>query len=88
MDELLQKLNQGAARVVNLEVPDEVLIARLLGRGRGDDTESVIRNRLEVYQKQTAPLIDFYRERQQLMSVNGNQPLEEVTVELQRVINS
>lgn len=88
LDELLQKLNQGAARVVNLEVPNEVLIARLLGRGRGDDTESVIRNRLEVYQEQTAPLIDFYRERQQLMSVNGNQPLEKVTVELQRAIDS
>jgi len=34
--------NQGNARVVNLEVPDEVLIARLPGRGRQDDTESVI----------------------------------------------
>jgi adenylate kinase len=88
LDKLLQTLNQGNARVVNLEVPDEVLIARLLGRGRQDDTESVIRNRLQVYREQTAPLIDFYRARQQLMSVNGNQPLEKVTAELQRVIDS
>lgn len=88
LDELLQKLNQGAVRVVNLEVPDEVLIARLKGRGRGDDTEEVIRRRLEVYREQTAPLIDFYRDRQLLLSVNGNQPPEEVTVVVEKVIDS
>jgi len=59
-DRLLQILNQGNARVVNLEVPDEVLIARLDVVVR-DDTESVIRNRLQVYREQTAPLIDLLR---------------------------
>lgn len=88
LDELLQRLVQGGAHVVNLEVPDEVLIARLLGRGRRDDTEEVIRRRLEVYREQTAPLIDFYRDRQQLVSVNGNQSLEEVTAEVKNAINS
>jgi adenylate kinase len=87
LGELLQKLNQNTTRVVNLEVPDDVLIARLKGRGRQDDSEEVIRNRLEVYRKQTAPLIDFYRDRQQLVSVNGNQPPEKVTAELQRVVD-
>ena len=88
LDELLQKLNQDGVRVVNLEVPDEVLIARLLGRGRPDDTEEVIRHRIVgVYREQTAPLIDFYRHRQQLVSVNGNQPPEQVTAELQKIIS-
>ena len=89
LDELLQKRNQGATCVVNLEVPDEVLIARLLGRGRPDDTEEVIRHRIVgVYRIQTAPLIDFYRARQLLVSVNGDQPPEQVTVELQKIIDS
>lgn len=88
LDKLLQKLAQGDARVVNLEVPDEVLIVRLLGRGRQDDTEEVIRRRLEVYREQTAPLIDFYRHRQQLVSVNGNQSLAEVTAEVKKAIDS
>ncbi len=86
--ELLQKLEQNGVRVINLEVPDEVLVSRLLDRGRQDDTEQVIRRRLEVYREQTLPLIDFYRDRQQLMSVNGNQPLEKVTFELQNLLAS
>ncbi len=86
--ELLQKLAQNGVSVINLEVPDEVLVSRLLDRGRQDDTEQVIRRRLEVYREQTLPLIDFYRDRQQLMSVNGNQPLEKVTFELQNLLAS
>ena len=89
---LLQKLAQKCDCVVNLEVPDDVVVARLLGRGqkegRSDDTEDVIRRRLEVYREQTAPLIEYYRERQQLVSVNGNQSPQEVTDELQNVIHS
>ena len=88
LDELLQKRNQGATCVVNLEVPDEVLIARLLGRGRRDDTEEVIRRRLEVYREQTEPLISFYRDRQQLVVVNGNQPPESVSAEVETLIDS
>ena len=88
LDELLQNLAHNGVRVVNLEVPDEVLIARLKGRGRTDDTEEVIRRRLEVYREETAPLIDYYRDRQQLLSVNGNQLLAEVTTEVQKAIDS
>lgn len=88
LDELLQKLTANGVRVINLEVPDDVLIERLLGRGRLDDTPEVIRRRLEVYHLQTAPLIDFYRDRQQLLSVNGNQSLAEVTNDLEQMISS
>jgi adenylate kinase len=89
LDELLQqKHSDRNVRVINLEVPDDVLMARLLGRGRADDNEEVIRRRLEVYREQTAPLIDYYRDRQQLVCVNGNQSLEEVTAELLDVIDS
>ena len=86
LEELLQKLNQHGEKVVNLEVPDEILIARLLQRGRKDDTEEVIRRRLEVYRSETAPLIDFYSSRHQLFSVNGDQSPEEVTGELHKLI--
>jgi adenylate kinase len=86
LEELLQKLNQHGEKVVNLEVPDEILIARLLQRGRKDDTEQVIRRRLEVYRSETAPLIDFYSSRQALLSVNGAKSPEEVTGELHKLI--
>jgi adenylate kinase len=92
LDELLEEMDQVCERAVNLEVPDQILVARMLGRGikegRKDDNEETIRRRLEVYRQQTAPLIDFYRERQQLVSVNGNLSMEEVTAELKQVIGS
>jgi adenylate kinase len=90
LDELLQAINQPFECVVNLEVPDEVIISRLVQRGhqegRSDDTESTIRHRLEVYRERTEPLIDFYRGRQQLVSVDGNQPVEKVTEDLLKVV--
>jgi adenylate kinase len=78
LDELLHSIGQDCSQVFNLDVPDEVLMDRLLGRGRQDDTESVIRRRLEVYREQTAPLIDFYQEGQKLVLINGNQPEAQV----------
>jgi adenylate kinase len=86
LDALLETLQQGYECVVNLDVPDEVIVARLLERGRDDDSEAVIRNRLTVYREQTTPLIDFYRDRQQLISVDGNQPIEAVSTALQDII--
>lgn len=86
LDELLNEIHQSYDAVVNLDVPDEVLVTRLLGRGRKDDNEEVIRTRLGVYRTQTAPLIDFYSTRQQLVSVNGNQPVDTVTLELKHIV--
>jgi adenylate kinase len=84
---LLQKLDQQGERVVNLDVPDDIVVARLLERGRKDDSEDIIRRRLEVYRSETAPLIDYYSSRKQLFIVNGNQSLEDVTVELTKAIS-
>jgi len=63
--------------VVQLVVPDDVVVGRMLSRGRSDDTEDVIRNRLKVYQDETAPLLDHYRDR--LVQVDGVGEVEEVT---------
>ncbi|MBF2002305.1 MAG: adenylate kinase [Synechococcales cyanobacterium M58_A2018_015] len=86
LDQLLQEINQSCDGVVNFEVPDEVLVARLLGRGRKDDNEDVIRHRLEVYHQQTAPLIDFYRDRQQLFALDGNQSVDQVREALEQIV--
>ncbi|MGD1905027.1 MAG: adenylate kinase [Leptolyngbyaceae cyanobacterium] len=90
LDTLLDEIEQPFECVVNLDVPDEILIARLVQRGaaegRTDDTEETIGNRLEVYRQKTEPLIDFYRSRQQLVSVDGNQPVDVVTEELKKIV--
>ena len=72
--------------VVVLTVDDEVLVQRLLQRaqveGRADDTEAVIRRRQEVYNEQTAPLIDVYRERGLLVEVDGMGAVDDVTARI------
>ncbi|MEM8611945.1 MAG: adenylate kinase [Cyanobacteria bacterium P01_H01_bin.105] len=88
LDKLLQEIEQPCECVLNLEVPDDVLISRLLARGRQDDNEEVIRNRLEVYRQQTEPLIEFFRSRQQLVSIDGHQPMESVAADLNQVLQA
>ena len=86
LQQLLEQIDQPIDFVVNLDVEDDVIVARLLQRGREDDEESVILNRLEVYRQQTEPLIDFYRSRQQLVSIEGSQTMEAVYSDLKRLV--
>jgi adenylate kinase len=78
LDLLLGELDQSIEQVVLLELEDGVLIQRLLSRGRADDNEAVIRNRLVVYREQTAPLIDHYRSLGLLRSVEASGTVEEI----------
>jgi len=78
LDGLLAELDQRIERVLLLELEDGVLIQRLLSRGRADDNEAVIRNRLVVYQEQTAPLIDHYRQLGLLRSVEASGTVAEI----------
>ena len=82
LEPLLKELNQPIQAVVLLELDDAVLIQRLLARGRADDNENVIRNRLEVYREKTAPLINFYKEKGLLLSVPANGSVEEITTRI------
>ncbi len=84
--ELITELGQTLDRAVNLNVPDEVLVERLLSRGRKDDSEDVIRRRLEVYREQTAPLIEYYQAHQNLTMIDGDRSLEEVTTTLKEIV--
>jgi adenylate kinase len=74
--------------VILLEVPDDELVRRLVQRGReqgrADDTEEVIRERLTVYERNTAPLIDFYDRRGILVRVDGTGTVDEVTERIER----
>jgi len=88
LENLLKEVAQVSDSVISLEVPDDLLVDRLLARGRKDDNEETIRRRLEVYREQTAPLIDFYRARGQLKSIDGAQPISSVTAVLKQVICS
>jgi adenylate kinase len=83
LDSLLELSGVGLDAVVLLEADPDELVSRLLARseeqGRADDTESVIRRRLEVYAAETGPLSDEYAERDLLTTVDGLGPVDEVT---------
>ncbi|MEJ2868339.1 adenylate kinase [Actinomycetospora sp. OC33-EN08] len=74
---VLDDLGQRLDAVLLFEVDDEELIQRLTARGRSDDTEDVIRNRQEVYRRETAPLIDHYSDL--LVKVDAMGTMDEVT---------
>lgn len=78
LDELLQQLDRPLDCVVHMHVDDEEIIKRLLGRGRADDTAETIRNRLNVFRRQTQPLVDHYRELGLLATVSGVGEIDEI----------
>lgn len=85
LDKLLQEMNQVYNCAINLDVPDDVIVTRMLARGRADDNEETIRRRLQVYREQTQPLIDFYSKKESLISVDGDRPVSEITAHLQEI---
>ena len=87
LDALLTELRQEIELVVLMELDDAVLIARLLSRGRADDNEEVIRHRLAVYREQTAPLIQHYRERGQLVAVEASGTVEEIGSRIEALLS-
>lgn len=82
LDALLLQLNQSIEIVILMALPDETLVQRMLSRGRADDTEAVIRNRLEVYRQQTAPLIDHYEKLGLLFPVDAAGTVDKVAAEI------
>jgi adenylate kinase len=78
---------------IALEADDEVLVARLLERGKtsgraDDQDESLIRNRYQEYNEKTAPLIDFYTHQKKFYAVDGIGSIDQITERLSLVIDS
>lgn len=85
LDRLLGE--DGLDKVVVFDVDEDELTERLLDRGRADDTEETIRNRLNIYLEQTQPLIDLYRERSKTVFVDGIGEIDEVTERILDVLD-
>jgi adenylate kinase len=84
--ELGAELALTATAVIYLTAPEEELVSRLLDRaqrdGRADDTLAVIRHRLEVFARETAPLVDYYRGRGILLELSTDRPEADVQADL------
>lgn len=120
LDTALATIGQDIARVVNIDAPRDVLVARLAGRvtcrlcgaiyntqtkpplvhgicdicggseliQRADDTAGAIRERLRLYDEQTAPLLEYYRARDIVVEVDGNRAIDAVTTSILQALGA
>lgn len=89
---MLKERNTEVSGMLELDVPDDELMARLINRGktsgRADDNEETIAKRLAVYKKQTAPLIEWYKKEGKHNYIKGVGELDEIFAALSRVIDA
>ncbi len=82
LDHLLQEKESHICLVISVEVKEEELFSRLMGRGedsgRSDDSAEIARRRLQIYKDQTFPLISYYKAQGKIVSIDGMAPVEEV----------
>lgn len=82
LEEILRGRGESLDAAVFLEVPEWEVVRRMSGRrqqaGRADDTPEVVRERMRVYEEQTAPLVEYYGQRGLLRRVDGNRPVDQV----------
>jgi adenylate kinase len=92
LGELLRELGRDLDVVFDFRVPDrEVLLQRLLDRaaveGRSDDTPDAIERRLELYERETAPLVEYYRSHQaNVVGIHADGTVEEVFREIEEAL--
>lgn len=74
-------------KAIYLFVPEQLVAERLLKRGRGDDTEELIKKRLELYFEQTQPLLEYFRNKGHLLEVNGIGEIEDIQDNLRKSLS-
>ena len=84
LNKVLEDINQSLEMVFYLDVNEEILVERLLNRGRTDDNEDTIRTRLNIYKETTEPLIDFYRDKKILKYIDGDRELRIISDEIKQ----
>jgi adenylate kinase len=90
LDQMFGDIGRSFSVVFALQIPDTVAFERLRKRaeieGREDDTDDAIRRRLENYHRETAPLIEYYRVRGNLVPIHGERTENEVFAEIQSAL--
>ncbi len=86
LDKILDETDEGIDFVVVLDVKRETVMQRLLARGRADDTRATIEHRLDVFDEQTKPLIDYYNDRGSVTRIDGAQEIDKVTADIEHLV--
>ena len=86
LDKLLIGRGSQIDRVIELQVDNEEIVKRMLARGRSDDNEETIRNRLAVFEAQTKPLIAYYAAQDKLRSIDGSGELDAIRARIEAAL--
>ena len=84
LNKVLGEINQPLEVVFYLDIPEEVLVKRLLLRGRKDDTEETIRTRVDIYKKTTEPLIQFFKDLSLLEYIDADRDLKTISFDIKQ----
>jgi adenylate kinase len=92
LDALLEERDIPVNLVISVEVDEEELYKRILGRsedsGRSDDSEDIVRQRLDVYKQQTMPLLDYYKKKGKVAAINGMDNVDKVFEKISYAIDT
>ena len=84
LTKVLDELNQSLEKVFYLNLDEDILVKRLLNRGRTDDNEKIIRTRLDIYRNTTQPLIEYYKNLNILEYIDGNRDLKSISDDIKQ----
>ena len=84
LNKVLIEINQPLEVVFYLDIPEEVLIKRLLLRGRKDDNEEIIRTRVDIYKKTTEPLIQYFKDLSLLEYIDADRDLKTISSDIKQ----
>ena len=84
LNQVLIEINQPLEIVFYLDIPEDVLVKRLLLRGRKDDTEQTIRTRVEIYKNTTEPLIQYFKDLSLLEYIDADRDLKTISSEIKQ----
>jgi len=91
LEGLMIKLHTKLSCLISIEVPEDESVARLVNRGltsgRLDDNEDVFRNRLREYEDKTLPVLNYYKEKGNYIAIDGCKPVEQVTAQIEEIID-
>ena len=92
LEKILKKLHINIDKIIEINVKDEILLHRITSRAletnnnRADDNSNVLKNRIEIYHKDTKPVLKFYNDMGKLITVNGMLSIEEVSEEILQLL--
>ena len=84
LNKVLHELNQPLEKVFYLSLDEEILVKRLINRGRTDDNEKIIRTRLDIYKETTQPLIEYYKNLNILEYIDGDRDLKVISHDIKQ----